>query len=201
MPSKRSTRVAAKPATKRLKKPFALKAFRMTHFTVTRPVAIGIIITCIVGTALLIVATTSEPTSAASAVPGQPLVAIAPTEHAPIATPVHPASKVEKRSPEATVGTTTVGTVEDEDVATVEGCLLQDGDQFRLKNTSGEDAPRGRSWKSAFLRKGSKSIDVIDHNSRLNLARHVGERVTITGTLDGHQLQGTSLTRAAESCN
>lgn len=201
MPSKRSTRVAAKPVTKRLKKRFALKTFRMTHFTVTRPVAIGIIMTCIVGTALLIVATSSEPTSAASAVPGQPLVAIASLERAPIATPAQPASKMEKPSPAATVGTATVGTAESEASATVEGCLLQDGDQFRLKNTSGEDAPRGRSWKSAFLRKGSKSIDVVDHDSRLHLARHVGERVTITGTLDGHQLQGTSLTRAAEPCN
>ena len=201
MPSKRSTRVAARPVTKRLKNRFALKAFRMTHFTVTRPGAIGIIMTCIVGTALLIVATSSEPTSAASAVPGHPLVAIAAIDRAPIATPAQPAPKVEKPSRTATAATATVGAVEGENMATVEGCLLQDGDQFRLKNTSGDDAPRGRSWKSAFLRKGAKSVDVVDRNSRLNLARHVGERVTITGTLDGHQLEGTSLTRAAESCN
>src|SRR4029079_6936784 len=86
------------------------------------------------------------------------------------------------------------------ELASIEGCLVQEADQFQLKNTSGEDAPRGRSWKSGFLHKSAKSVDVLDQTHRLNLARHVGERVTITGILDDRELQGTSLKRIAESC-
>jgi hypothetical protein len=95
----------------------------------------------------------------------------------------------------------TAGAIAGAEIASIEGCLVQDDGQFRLKNTSGEDAPRGRSWKSGFLHQGSKIIDVLDETHRLNLARHVGERVAITGVLDDRELQGTALKRVAESCN
>ena len=40
------------------------------------------------------------------------------------------------------------------DAVVIEGCLEQNGEAFRLKNTTGEDAPKSRSWKSGFLKKG-----------------------------------------------
>jgi hypothetical protein len=196
MPPKRSTRFTVKHAAKQLKKHFAMKHFGMKHFTVKRPVVIGIIIVCIVGTAMLIAASSSEPTSAASVVPDQPLVAIAPTQQTtPLTSP--------KPTPVSTkpAAAQTAGNVAGADLATIEGCLIQADNQFRLKNTSGEDAPKGRSWKSGFLHRSAKTIDVLDQGQRLNLARHVGERVTITGILDDRELQGTSLKRVAQSCS
>src|SRR5438552_2533587 len=34
--------------------------------------------------------------------------------------------------------------------ATITGCLEKHGDGFQLKDTSGADAPKARSWKSGF---------------------------------------------------
>ncbi len=195
MPAKRSTRFTVKHIAKQITKHFAMKNFGMKHFTVKRPMAIGIIFVCIVGTAMLIVARSAEPTSAASIVPEQATVAIAPIEQTPLAKAQKPSMIAAKPA------SAQVGAVSGAELATIDGCLVQDADQFQLKNTSGEDAPRGRSWKSGFLHKGSKTIDVLDQTHRLNLARHVGERVTITGILDDRELQGTSLRRIAESCN
>jgi len=195
MPAKRSTRFTVKHFAKQITKHFAMKNFGMKHFTVKRPMAIGIIVVCIVGTAMLIVARSSEPTSAASIVPEQPTVALAPIQKTPVA-------KVQKPSTFAAgpASAQTAGAVAGAELATIEGCLVQDANQFQLKNTSGEDAPKGRSWKSGFLHRSSKTIDVLDQSHRLNLARHVGQRVTVTGLLDDRELQGTSLKRVAESC-
>jgi hypothetical protein len=90
---------------------------------------------------------------------------------------------------------------QDAEPATIVGCLVQDHETFRLKNTAGEDAPKSRSWKSGFLKKSTKTIDVLDARHRLNLASHVGEQVSVTGMLDDREMQGTSLKRVAESCN
>jgi hypothetical protein len=194
MPAKRSTRFTVKHFAKQITKHFAMKNFGMKHFTVKRPMAIGIIVVCIVGTAMLIVARSSEPTSAASIVPEQATVAIAP---------IQPVAKAQKPTPIAwtPASAQAAGAVPGVELATIEGCLIQDANQFQLKNTSGEDAPKGRSWKSGFLHRSSKTIDVFDQSHRMNLARHVGERVTITGLLDDRELQGTSLKRVAESCS
>jgi hypothetical protein len=195
MPSKRSTRFTVKHFAKQFTKHFAKNRFVMKHFTVKRPMAIGIIVVCIVGTAMLIVASSSEPTSAASVVPEGPIVALAPIEQTPAAKVQKPTATAKPASAQ------TAGAIAGAEIASIEGCLVQDDGQFRLKNTSGEDAPRGRSWKSGFLHQGSKIIDVLDETHRLNLARHVGERVAITGVLDDRELQGTALKRVAESCN
>jgi hypothetical protein len=195
MPSKRSTRFTVKHVAKQVTRHFAKNRFVMKHFTVKRPMAIGIIVVCIVGTAMLIVARSSEPTSAASFVPEGPIVALAPIEQTP-------AAKVQKPTQTAKPASAqTAGAIAGAELASIEGCLVQDDGQFRLKNTSGEDAPTGRSWKSGFLHRSSKTIDVLDETHRLNLARHVGERVAITGALDDRELQGTALKRVAASCN
>ena len=195
MPAKRSTRFTVKHFAKQVTKHFAMKNFGMKHFTVKRPMAIGIIVLCIFGTAMLIVARSSEPTSAASIVPEQPIVAIAPIHQTPVTKAQKPSTFAANRA-----SAERSGVVPGAELATIEGCLVQDANQFQLKNTSGEDAPKGRSWKSGFLHKSAKSVDVHDQTHRLNLAKHVGERVTITGILDDRELQGTSLKRVAESC-
>lgn len=84
---------------------------------------------------------------------------------------------------------------------TVTGCLERSGDAFRLKNTAGESAPKSRSWKSGFLKKGTASIQVVDAGHALALASHVGERVSMSGPLVDREMQARSLRRIAASCD
>ena len=84
--------------------------------------------------------------------------------------------------------------------ATINGCLERDGADFRLKDTEGEKAPKGRSWKSGFLKKGSAKIDVVDSGNRLKLKDHVGQRVTVSGMLSDREMQARSLKSVAPSC-
>ena len=83
---------------------------------------------------------------------------------------------------------------------TIAGCLAQDGNTFRLKDTTGAYAPRSRSWKSAFLRKSSSPVGIVDASRRLRLKSHVGERVSVTGRLVDGEMRVRSLRRVASSC-
>jgi hypothetical protein len=84
---------------------------------------------------------------------------------------------------------------------TITGCLEQDDETFRLKNTTGADAPKARSWKSGFLKKNSASIEVVGAADRVKLTDHVGERVVVTGMLVDREMQVRSLRRVSASCN
>lgn len=84
---------------------------------------------------------------------------------------------------------------------TVTGCLEMDNETFRLKNTSGTDAPKARSWKSGFLKKNPASIEIVDAANRVQLPAHVGQRVVVTGKLVDREMQVRSLRRVATSCN
>ena len=164
------------------------------RFTSNRTAAIGLIVVCIVGTAILIAARSAEPTSAASATPASMPAPVAAQPAASVRTQKASAPAAKPQAGEAAKA------AENAEPVTIVGCLVQDDETFRLKNTTGEDAPKGRSWKSGFLKKSSKSIALVDARHRMNLAGHVGERVSVTGMLDEKELQGTSLKRVAESC-
>ena len=84
---------------------------------------------------------------------------------------------------------------------TITGCLLQDDDVFKLKNTEGADAPQSRSWKTGFIRKRPATITVVDASHRWKLEKHVGERISVNGSLVDHDLQLKSLSRVATSCS
>jgi len=187
MPAKRSTR-------------FRFTGSKRFRFIGKRPAAIALIVVCIVGTAILITARGSESTSAAPA----PVAQIADTSSAAKPSSLvasRPKSSATTAAKPAAGQATAKAPEQDAEPATIVGCLVQDHETFRLKNTAGEDAPRSRSWKSGFLRKSTKTIEVLDERHRLSLASHVGEQVSVTGMLDDRELQGTSLTRVAESCN
>jgi hypothetical protein len=91
--------------------------------------------------------------------------------------------------------------VEKPSAVTITGCLERGDETFRLTNTDGSDAPKSRSWKSGFLRKGPASIEVVDTARRLRMASHVGERVSVTGLLEDRQMQVRSLRRIAPACH
>jgi len=118
-------------------------------------------------------------------------VAIAPRTRANAADDAYaPAVESAAKEPAATLA-----------AVTITGCLERaDETTFRLKDTVGEDAPKSRSWKSGFLKKGSASIEVVDAAHRLKLPDHVGQKVTVTGTLVDREMQVRSLQRVATSC-
>jgi hypothetical protein len=84
---------------------------------------------------------------------------------------------------------------------TITGCLERDDETFRLKDTAGAGAPKSRSWKTAFLKKGSASIEVVDAANRVRLPGHVGQRVSVTGIVVDREMQVRSLRRVAGSCD
>lgn len=84
---------------------------------------------------------------------------------------------------------------------TIEGCLERNGDTFRLKDTTGADAPKARSWKSGFIKKSPASIDVVDASESLGLANRVGTRVSVTGTLVDREMQAHAIHRLASTCS
>ena len=84
---------------------------------------------------------------------------------------------------------------------TITGCLEIARGTFRLKDTSGTEAPKSRSWKSGFLKKRSSQIEVVDVANTLRLPTYVGHRVVATGTLANGEMQARSVKRVAASCN
>jgi len=84
---------------------------------------------------------------------------------------------------------------------TIEGCLERADDTFRLTDTAGTNAPTSRSWKSGFLKKRPAAIEVRDSVKRVNLASHVGQRVSVTGTLVDRQMRVGSLQPVSLSCS
>lgn len=90
---------------------------------------------------------------------------------------------------------------QEEIVTTMSGCLERDDETFHLKDTSGDHAPKARTWKSGFVKKGSATVDVIDPTNRLNLASHVGHRISISGTLVDREMRARSLRATTESCD
>jgi hypothetical protein len=85
-------------------------------------------------------------------------------------------------------------------IVTITGCLERDHETFRLKNTSGANAPTSRTWKSGFLKKGPATIEVVDSANRLRLSNQVGRRVNVTGVLVDREMQLRSLRRLAGFC-
>jgi hypothetical protein len=83
---------------------------------------------------------------------------------------------------------------------TITGCLERSDETFRLTDTTGVAAPTSRSWKTGFLTKRPASIEVLDPARQLNLSGHVGQRVSVTGTLEDREMRGRSLQRVASSC-
>src|SRR5258705_13666918 len=165
-----------------------------TRLTGNGTAAIGRIVVCIVGTGILIAARSAEPTSAASAAPAN-MVAAASNDAVPAKAPR--ATTAPAARPQAGEAAKAEPAAER---VTLEGCLEQDNESFRLKNTTGDDAPKGRSWKAGFLKKSSKTIGLVDARHRMNPAGHGGGRVRVTGMLADRELQGSSIKRLAESC-
>ena len=78
--------------------------------------------------------------------------------------------------------------------ATITGCLQRAADTFWLKDVSGTDAPKSRSWKSGFLRKKSSNVELVDRGGLTSrLATYVGRRIETTGALADREMRVKSL--------
>ena len=84
--------------------------------------------------------------------------------------------------------------------ATVVGCLEGEGVAFRLTDTTGADAPKARSWKSGFLKKGAAPVKLVGASNALNLAGNVGRRVSVTGSLANREMEAHAMHRVAGTC-
>jgi hypothetical protein len=133
---------------------------------------------------------------------GPPIAAMTPVADIPFeedAAPKLPGSEVIAPPAPATVS---AGAGEATPV-TIIGCLeiSVDHDAFRLTDTEGADAPRSRSWRTGFLKKGSAPVALVEPPERLALQTNVGQRVAATGLLTSHDLKVSSLRVVGPPCN
>lgn len=190
MPVKRSIRMKTRPRTKVSK-----RAARTAWWTGKPAIAAAIV--CAIA-AMIVVLVPQRPHAAMGVKKTDATIArVDPTETTPrgpeMATlptaPPSPAPAVEP-APDTKVAR-----------VTIEGCLERADDTFRLTDTAGTNAPTSRSWKSAFLKKRPATIEVSDAVKRVNLASHVGQRVSVTGTMVDRQMRIGSLQRISPSCS
>ncbi len=200
MPLKKSTR-SKTTATK--KSSTAGARSKRKSKTPTWSVGVGTMLVaaiCVTGAVIVIAARelTPAPRAAADTVPESAVAPDAPK----------PASSVTRSAPESAMAKApesdapeAKGTVGRTAPVTIFGCLEKSDASYRLTDTDGVDAPKSRSWKSAFLKKGSATIQVTDPGNRLHLASHVGQRLSVTGSLVDRQMQVRSIRRISASCD
>src|SRR5439155_20475896 len=68
---------------------------------------------------------------------------------------------------------------------TLTGCLHADGGKYTLTDLKGDKAPKGRNWKTGFITKTTKDVQVVTAASGPKLKDHVGHQVTLTGVRNG----------------
>ena len=86
-------------------------------------------------------------------------------------------------------------------MTTLTGCLKMDGKQYQLTNVEGSQAERGRNWKTGFVTKSTKNVQVVGASSSVRLKDQLGHKVTIVGTKDGEtRLRASSIKRVAVAC-
>jgi hypothetical protein len=84
---------------------------------------------------------------------------------------------------------------------TLTGCLRTDGNGYVLTKPEGPDAPKARTWKTAFLFKTTKDVQVAG-SSTMKLKDQVNRRVTVTGVKDDDtHVSAKSIKRVASSCS
>jgi hypothetical protein len=156
---------------------------------------VGIVLVVLMGAAAMMLAA-RRPEPAVS--PEMTSKVVAPQEEPPL--PRATASRLDSKSSTAKRGAATA-TATVASAVTITGCLEQDNDVFRLKDTEGIDAPQSRSWKTGFLRRRPATITVVDASHRWKLEKHVGERISVTGSLADREIELKQLSRVTASCS
>jgi hypothetical protein len=85
---------------------------------------------------------------------------------------------------------------------TLTGCLRADGAKYRLTDLHGNQAPKGRSWKTAFITKNTKDVEIVSTSAGPKLKEHVGKVVTLVGVRKGEtHMQAKSIKQIGASCS
>ena len=86
---------------------------------------------------------------------------------------------------------------------TITGCLEMStsGDEFRLAETEGADAPTSRNWRMGFLKKRTTPVALVEAPDGPPLKASVGKRVEATGLLASRQLTVSRLRVVGDSCD
>lgn len=105
-----------------------------------------------------------------------------------------------KPAPVATVAkTAAVPEPTTQEPVTITGCLAQNNDGFWLKDASGAELSKSRSWRTGFFKKSAPRVDVVASGGMLS--SYVGHRVAATGVLTDHELRARSVRSIARSCS
>lgn len=82
------------------------------------------------------------------------------------------------------------------------GCLRveDDGKRFMLTEVGGKDAPKARSWKTAFITKKAGKLRIVTAEPRLKLRDHVGRTVQITGRRQDKELRARTIKVVGATC-
>ena len=84
---------------------------------------------------------------------------------------------------------------------TLTGCLEADGRKYMLTDLEGAQAPKGRNWKTGFVTKTAKDVEVTPSSS-VKLGDHIGRKVSVVGVRnDDTHLQARSIKQLAASCS
>ncbi len=196
--------VRRKKPTRGRKVAGVVKTFRSNRWTSTPGISAAVAFAALVG--VLMIAYSASPslpaTEARTAAPSQehPEPAAAPSRAvASTATASRPREAAEAPADEVEPSTgVTTGPMPM--VVTLTGCLARSDNAFRLNDTTGVNVPKARSWKSGFLTKRSASIAIVPDSSELPLAKHIGSRVTLSGTLIDREMRVRTLRRVSSSC-
>ena len=159
-------------------------------------VAVSVVTLAAVG-AIVIIARQAEP-KASAAPTVKPAVAAEPAPQ------TASAKSTASAKAKAGKGATTAngkGVVQTPEIVTITGCLEEKNDGFRLKDTSGTDAPKSRSWKTLGITKHASTVSVVDTTKKMKLGSHVGERVSVTGALLDKEIQLKSMKSVSPSCD
>jgi hypothetical protein len=134
----------------------------------------------VMGTAALaiLLATVPISISAQSKTPAKAPAKAAPAKPAPAK--AAPAKATPARVVAAPVAVVPV----DPNTVTMIGCLESDGSKYRLADVQGNQAPKGRSWKTGFVTKKTKNIDLVGAPASLKLQDHLGHKVSVSGLKD-----------------
>ena len=111
------------------------------------------------------------------------------------ATPAKAAAPAKAAPAKASAQTAAVPSV------TLTGCLHTDDDKFMLKDVEGTKVSKHRNWKTGFITKSTKDLELVAASS-VNLQDQVGHKVSVVGTREGDtHFRARSLKRVAESCS
>ena len=177
-----------------------VKAFRSNRWTGTSGVSVALAFAVLV--LVLVIAYNASPpvaqtprTARAGERPAEPRAttpaAAVPRESTAASTP---ADEIDAAADGVTTGPMPT-------VVTLTGCLARSDNEFRLNDTTGVNAPKSRSWKSGFMTKRSASVSIVPASGELPLSKHVGQRVTVSGTLIDREMRVRTLRRVSSSCD